>query len=187
MSLRWLSGMVGGRRIARPGVRRRMAPLAQRDLAAEIDADAVPVERVWARSVVRDPEHGAARERTVIAWIAAGARPDVRAWLDGAAGGEAAPHVRTDWIFLPAAPEAILIGVVEDVAGEPVFRFNLRFSADRYRRYLEVLSGTGLLGLTTGPLLLGPERQLESPCAFVEVPTRPLRDFLRELPPVPVV
>jgi len=187
MSLRWLSSVVGGRRIARPGVRRRMAPLAQRDLAAEIDADAVQVERVWARSVVRAPDADGAAERTVIAWIDAETRPDVMAWLEGRAGVEALPGVRTDWIFFPATPEAILIGVVEDGTGEAAFRFNLRFSADRYRRYLEVLSGTGLLGLTTGLLLLGPERQLESPCTFVEVPTRPLRDFLRELPAVPVV
>lgn len=164
-----------------------MAPQAQRDLAAEIDADAVPVERVWARSVVRDPEGGGTAERTVIAWIDAETRPVVMAWLEGSAEIDALPGVRTDWIFFPSTPEAILIGVVEDGTGEAAFRVNLRFSADRYRRYLEVLSGTGLLGLTTGPLQLGPDRQLESPCTFVEVPTKPLRDFLRELPAIPVV
>ena len=52
---------------------------------------------------------------------------------------------------------------------------------------LEALAETGLLGLTTVPLQVGPERELESPCIFVEIQTKPLRDFLRELPPVPVV
>jgi hypothetical protein len=114
----------------------------------------------------------------------------VAAWLDGAEDGAdddgPEPEVRTDWIFIPTTPEAILIGVVRGEDGTS-FRVNLRFSADRYRRQLEALAETGLLGLMTVPLQRGPERELASPCTFVEVPTKPLRDFLRELPPVPVV
>lgn len=180
--------MVGGRR-GRPGIRRKMAPRARRDLAAEIDVDAVAVRRVWARRVVRDPDEAGESEQTVIARVDAEARPDVAAWLGGAdEDDDDSPRVRADWIFFSTTPEAVLIAVAE--GGEedrPLFRFNLRFPADRYRRHLEALAESGLLGLTTAPLELGPERQLESRCAFVAIPTRPLRDFLRELPPVPVV
>lgn len=121
-------------------------------------------------------------------WIDAEARSDVAAWLEGTDEADAQSQVRTDWVFFPATPEAILIGVVEGRRdGTPLFRFNLRFSADQYRRHLGVLARSGLLGLTTGPLQLGPERRLESPCRWLEVQARPLRDFLRELPPLPVV
>ena len=188
MSLRWLSSMVGGKRMARPGVRRKMAPEAQRDLLAEIDADVVAVRRVWAREIVVDPDESAESEMTVIARLDVEIRPEVLAWLNGAGDDAAEPDVRTDWIFFPATPEAILIAVAQ--GGEestPLFRFNLRFPADRYRRHLEILAESGLLGLTTAPLQLGPERELESPCVFVEIQTRPLHDFLRELPKLPVV
>jgi hypothetical protein len=172
MSLRWLSGMVGGGR-GRPGIRRKMAPEAQRDLVAEIDADVVAVRRVWARAIVLDPDDDAEPEQTVIARVDAEARLDVTAWLEGTGGEDAQPEARTDWVFFPSTPEAILIGVVEGgEAGTPLFRFNLRFPADRYRRHLEALAESGLL---------------ESPCTFVEVQAGPLRHFLRELPPVPVV
>ena len=188
MSLRWLSSVVGGKRMARPGVRQRMAPRAQRDLADEIDAAAVTVRRVWAREIVVDPGDGAEPEITVIARVNAEARSDVTAWLDGPDDASAEPEVRTDWIFFPATPEAVLIGVVQGVGEDaPHFRVNVRFQADRYRRQLEVLAETGLLGLTTVPLQIGPERELASPCVFVGVETTPLHDFLRELPAVPVV
>jgi hypothetical protein len=168
-----------------------MAPLAQHDLAAEIDADALAVEDVWAEEIVRDPDEGGWRERTVIAWVDVEVRPDVAAWLNGADGDAEGDDdrraVRTDWIFLPTIPEAVLIGVVEGEAAGVAFRFNVRVAADPYRSQLEALAGSGLLGLTTEPLQLGPERRLESPCVLVPVQTGPLRDFLRELPPVPVV
>jgi hypothetical protein len=81
-------------------------------------------------------------------------------------------------------PEAVLIGAVE---GEQPFRVNLRISADRYRRQLETLAQTGLLGLTSHPLQVGPERDLLSPCRFVPIQSGALRAFLRELPALPVV
>jgi hypothetical protein len=189
MSLRWLSSMVGGKRMGRPGIRQKMAPQARRDLASEIDADVVAVRRVWARQIALGPEDGAAPEQTVIARVDAEARPDVATWLDGSDEDDNdSPRVRTDWIFFPTTPEAVLIAVAEGGEdGTPLFRFNLRFAADRYRRHLEALAKSGLLGLTMAPLQLGPEPQLESRCVFVEVQTGPLRDFLRELPSVPVV
>ena len=190
MSLRWLSSMVGGKRMARPGIRRKMAPEARRDLTAEIEQDLLPVRRVWAREMLFESDDGWAAEETVIARVDADVRPYVTAWLTGAAGEQdAPPEVKTDWVFFPMTPEAILIGVVAGLGGsaEAAFRFNLRFPADRYRRHLEALARTEVLGLTTEPLQLGPERQLASSCTFIEIQAKPLRDFLRELPAVPVV
>jgi hypothetical protein len=192
VSLRWLSSMVGGR--ARVGIRRRAAPLARRDLAAEIDAHALPIVRARIREIALDPDQSGQAQRAVVVQIDASARPAVAAWLEApppprAPGHtDAEPTVRTDWLFLPHGPEAILIGVVEGAAEalEPL-RFNVRFAADPYRRHLKALTRTGLLGLSTMPLKLGPERQLASPCTFVPIQNGPLRDFLRELPPVPVV
>jgi hypothetical protein len=181
MSLRWLSTMVGGRVV--PSVRRRVAPQAQRDLASEIDAHALPVLRVWARPLVLGQDGDREPETVVIARIDPGFRTDVMAWLDGNAE-PAEPTVRTDWLLFPATPEAILMGAVE---GDQPFRFNVRISADRYRRQLEALAETGLLGLTSQPLQVGPERELLSPCRFVPIQTDPLRAFLRELPAPPVV
>ncbi len=181
MSLRWLSTMVGGRVI--PSVRRRVAPLAQRDLSSEIDAHALPVLRVWARPLILEGDGDCEPEPTVIARIAPGFRTDVTAWLDCDAEPDE-PTVRTDWLLFPATPEAVLMGAVE---GDQPFRFNLRISADRYRRQLETLAETGLLGVTSQPLQVGPERELLSPCRFVPIQTGPLRAFLRELPAPPVV
>ncbi len=109
-------------------------------------------------------------------------------------------EVRTDWIFFPTGPEAILMSVIDRAGGpgtergadETVeattpFRFNLRFAADPYRKHLRVIARSGLLGLTTKVLKLGPERELLSPCVFIPVQTGPLRAFLRELPSAPVV
>jgi hypothetical protein len=160
--------------------------LARRDLAAEIDADALPVRRVWARTIVRDPGGAGPLDRAVVVRVDAGARPDVVAWLSGA--GNADCVVCTDWLPAPARPELVLIGAVQR-AVEPVtaFRFNLRFSTDRYRRHLEVLAGSGLLGLTTAPLRIGDDGHLESPCVFVPVQREALRTLLREIPPAPVV
>ena len=190
MSLRWLSSMVGGKRMARPGIRRKMAPEARRDLAAEIDQDVVPVRRVWALKIYFESDGAWGPEETVIVRVDGEARPDVMAWLTGAARDDDTPlEVRTDWVFLPMMPEAILIGVAER-AGEPgavAFRFNLRFPADRYRRHLEALARSGALGLTTEPLQLGSERRLALPCMFIGIQAKPLRNFLRELPGVPVV
>jgi hypothetical protein len=96
--------------------------------------------------------------------------------------------VRTDWLFLPAVPEAILMGVAEDpTTSAPRFRFHLRLSADEYRRHLDHLSKTGLLGLTSVPLVIGDDRCLQSPCVFVMVHQEPLREFLRMIPAAPVV
>jgi hypothetical protein len=157
--------------------------MAQRDLASQIDADALPVLRIWARPLILDSETDFQPEPTVIARVDPGLRTDVTAWLDGDAE-QVAPNTRTDWLLFPAVPEAVLIGAVE---GEQPFRFNLRISADRYRRQLETLAQTGLLGLTTQPLQVSPERELLSACRFAPIQPGPLRDFLRELPALPVV
>ena len=141
MSFGWLSEMVGGRRVARPGVRRRMAPQARRDLTAEIDADALEVLDVWSREIVREPDYGGRPEHAVIAWVDADARLDVAAWLDGAGDDDArSPRSGRTGSSFPAAPEAILIGVVEGRPGETAFRFNVRFAADPYRHQLEALA-----------------------------------------------
>ena len=178
----WLSSRVGAR--LRPSLRRRTAPLAQESLAAEIDADALTVRRVWLRELVCDPAGDAQPEPTVIALIEPGPRSEVVDWLEAAIPTDATPAVRTDWLFFPATPEAVLIGVVE---GDRPFRFNLRLGADRYRRQLTALVDTGQLGLTTLPLQIGPALESLSPCRFVPIKSWPLRDFLRDLPPVPVV
>ncbi|MFN8636543.1 MAG: hypothetical protein U0893_22065 [Chloroflexota bacterium] len=189
MSLRWLSKTVSGGRSF--GVRRRVAPEAQRDLSSEIDAHVVPVLRAWRRDLILGLDEDAEPERTVIAWLDADARPDVAAWLaDVDADDASPPSARTDWLFLPAVPEAILMVVVGENAeleGRAPFRFNLRLAADPYRRHLTGLAKTGQLGLTAEPLEVGPARELLSPCVFVPVQTGPLRQFLRELPPLPVV
>jgi hypothetical protein len=188
MSLRWLSATIGVK--FRPGIRRKMAPEARRDLSVEIDAHVLSLEHVWLKNVVQEPGRIVQPEISVIAWVDPGTRSEVAAWLADAGTATAGsdvrrPTVRTDWLFFPLAPEAILIGVVEGAGTS--FRFNIRFAADPYRRHLDALSRIGRLGLVAEPLRLGPERQLESPCAFVAVPTGPLRDFLREIPSLPVV
>jgi hypothetical protein len=184
--------MVGGRVV--PSVRRRVAPAAQRDLASEIESNALPLYRVWARKLVCDPESDASAALTVIARIDAGLRADVAAWLandgvspDHESTANQQPAVRTDWLLFPAAPEAVLMVAVDSADGhDGSFRFNLRVSADRYRRQLEALATVGRLGLTTEPLQVGPDRVLQSPCRFVPIQPGPLRAFLREIPPLPV-
>lgn len=190
MSLRWLSKTVSGGKSF--GIRRRVAPEAQRDLTSEIDAHTLPVLRLWRCGLLRDPDEDGQLARIVVAWVEADARPDVAAWLgtvdDTAAADATAPSVRTDWLFLPAVPEAVLMGVVgEGADGLAPFRFNLRLAADPYRRHLTALAKTGQIGLTAEPLQIGPAREILSACVFVPVQTRPLRQFLRELPPLPVV
>lgn len=191
MSLRWLASSVGAR--FRPGVRRRMAPLAQRDLSSEIDADALTVVRVWARALARQPDPDREPDTLVIARVDPGFRTEVTTWLAEIGHDDADPSVRTDWLLFPAAPEAVLMAAIEGAIDGAIngtdasFRFNLRISADRYRRQLEALAGTGQLGLTTEPLQVGPAHELLSPCRFVPIPTAPLRAFLRELPAPPVV
>jgi hypothetical protein len=186
MTLRWLSSMVGGRAVK--SVRQKVAPQAQRELGAAIDADAVGVRRVMLRDVVLDPDADEEAERTVIVRVDARWQPAVDTWLNGTDPDGAQLDVRTDWLFFPSTPEAVLMSVAEDAAtGTPRFRFNLRFSADEYRRHLETLSQTGLLVLTAVPLQLSAERVLESPCALVEIQMEPLRTFLREIPAAPVV
>jgi hypothetical protein len=176
--------MVRGRAVK--SVRQKVAPRAQRELGEAIDADAVTVRRVVLRDVVLNRKAGKLAERTVIARVNASTQPAMDAWLTD----ETVPEidVRTDWLFLPAVPEAILMGVAEDpTTGAPRFRFNLRLSADEYRRHLDHLSKTGLLGLTSVPLQIDDNRCLESPCAFVTVLREPLREFLRMIPAAPVV
>jgi hypothetical protein len=178
--------MVG--RQAVKNVRQKVAPQAQRDLGAAIEADAVKVRRVMLRDVVIDPEDSDEAERTVIVRVDARWQPTVDGWVNGTSTDGAALDVRTDWLFLPATPEAVLMGVADDATtGELRFRFNLRFSTDEYRRQLETLAETGLLALTTVPLQIGENRHLESPCVFVEIQGEPLRTFLREIPRAPVV
>jgi len=187
MSLRWLTGMVG-RTTPKVRIRRKAAPLAQRELAAEIDAHAVAVRRLWSRGIVRDSEQGAPADSAVIARVEVEERRELAAWLDDADDEEAATDVRTDWIFFPSRPEAILIGVIDGSAdGAELIRFNLRFAVDRYRRQLERLARSGRLGLTTLPLQISEEGQLESRCVFIPIQVEPLRAFLHELPPAPVV
>jgi hypothetical protein len=187
MSLRWLTGMGGGK-TPKVGIRRKAAPLARRELAAEIDAHAVAVRRLWSREVVRDLAQGAPADRAVIARVEVEERRELAAWLDDADDEEAAADVRTDWILFPSPPEAILIGVIDGGSdGAESIRFNLRFAVDRYRRQLERLARSGRLGLTTLPLQIGGEGQLQSRCVFIPIQAGPLRAFLRELPPAPVV
>jgi hypothetical protein len=162
-----------------------MAPLAQRDLSSEIDADALPVVRVWARALAREPDGNGETDTVVIARVDPGFRAEVTAWLAEIDQDKAGPAIRTDWLLFPSAPEAVLMAAVDGAGAS--FRFNLRISADRYRRQLDALAGTGLLGLTTEPLQVGPARELLSPCRFVPIPAAPLRAFLRELPAPPVV
>jgi hypothetical protein len=162
-----------------------MAPLAQRDLASEIDADALPVVRVWARTLVRASDGDGQPEMVVIARVDPGLRAEIAAWLGEGSRDEPASAVRTDWLLFPAVPEAVLMAAFERDGAS--FRFNLRISADRYRRQLEALAETGLLGLTTAPLQVGPARELLSPGRFVPLQADPLRAFLRELPAPPVV
>jgi len=165
-----------------------MAPEAQRDLAAEIDRDAVEVRRMYLRDLVLDPSGSEQAERTVIARLKVGAGSPIDVWVNQADAAYPEPDMRTDWIFFPATPEAVLMCVAEDAAsGATRFRFNLRFAADPYRQHLTKLAQTGLLGLTTGPLQISDERHLESASAFVLVPHEPLRAFLREIPAAPVV
>jgi hypothetical protein len=186
MTLRWLSTMVGGKAVK--SVRQKVAPYAQRELGAAVDADAVQVKRVVLRDLVLDPDESDEAERTVIARVDARSQPALDAWLNAPDADAPELDVRTDWLFLPAVPEAILMGVAEDPSsGASRFRFNLRFSADEYRRHLDTLSKTGLLGLTTVPLQISEERYLESPCVFVAVQADPLREFLREIPAAPTV
>jgi hypothetical protein len=187
MTLRWLSSMVGGRVVK--SVRQKVAPQAQRELGAAIDADAIGVRRVMLRDVAIDPSSDSGEvEHTAIVRVDARWQPAIDQWLNGTDADRAALDVRTDWIFFPATPEAVLMGVAEDAAsGEARFRFNLRFSADEYRRHLERLAETGLLGLTTVPLQIDDRRRLASPCVFVALQVEPLRAFLREIPKAPVV
>src|SRR3954453_561587 len=98
MSLRWLSTMVGGRVV--PSVRRRVAPQAQRDLASEIDAHALPVLRLSARPLICDQANSEQPETVVIARIDPGRRSEVPGWLAGAPE-PAEPTVRTDWLLFP--------------------------------------------------------------------------------------
>lgn len=183
MSFRWLASTVGAR--FRPGVRRRMAPQAQRDLSAEIEVDALPVLRLWARTLVPTPDQNRQPEMVVIARVDPGQQAMIAEWLHAIDADEAEPAVRTAWLLFPAIPEAVLMTAF--AAGSTSSRFNLRISADRWRRQLEALAETGLLGLSAEPLQVGPARELLSPCRFVQVPAGPLRAFLRELPAPPVV
>jgi hypothetical protein len=183
MSFGWLARTVSGG--GSFGVRRRVAGLARRELSEEIDERVLPVLRMWRRDLIRHPDEDAQPVRTVIAWIEADARPEVSAWL---AGGGPALDTRTDWLFFPAAPEAVLIAAVgEETPGVEPFRFNLRIAADPYRRHLERLAKIGVLGLTAVPLDVGPAREILSPCVFLPIPAEALRQFLRELPAPPVV
>jgi len=188
MSLRWLSSMVDGKRFGRPGIRRKMAPEAQRDLISAIDTDAVAVRRMYVRDLVLDPDTGDEAEPTVIARLKVWEGSAIDAWVNQADADSPEPDVRTDWIFFPATPEAVLMCVAEDPSsGAMRFRFNLKFSADEYRRQLTMLAETGLLGVSIGPLQIDDMRHLESACAFVSVLQEPLRAFLREIPAPPVV
>src|SRR4051812_29189452 len=178
MSLRWLSSMVGGRVV--PGIRRRAAPIARRDLTSEIEADALGVDQIWVRKLLLDPDSDDQPTPAVVALIDPGLRSEVSAWLNPRQPDALAQRtIRTDWLLFPATPEAVLMAVVEAAdGGDGSFRFNLRLNADRYRRQLQIVARCGQLGLTTKPLQVGPDRELLSPCRFVPIQTGPLRDFL---------
>ena len=184
--------MVGGRVV--PGTRRRAAPAARRDLASEIEADALAVEHVWTRKLILDPESEAEPRPNVIALVEPGPRTDIAAWLDPRSPAADEPTVRTDWLLFPSIPEAVLMVAVErfDRHGEPgqpdrLFHFNLRFNVDQYRREVQTLARSGRLGLTTAPLQVAPDWLVLSPCRVLPLPAAPLRDFLREIPAPPIV
>jgi hypothetical protein len=184
--------MVGGRVVRT--VRRRVAPAARRDLAAEIDADALAVEHVWTRKLIAEPapdSDDAEPAPTVVILIDRGLRAEIAAWLDPGRVDADRWTVRTDWLLFPATPEAVLMVVAEDADydGEEngAFHFNLRLNADLFRRQLQTLAKSGRLGLTTAPLQVGADWTVLSPCRFLPVPTTPLHEFLREIPAPPVV
>jgi hypothetical protein len=181
--------MVGGRVVR--GVRRPVAPAARRDLTAEIDADAVAVERLWTRRLILDQSVDDEPEPTVVVLVDPEHRAEIAAWLDPGASGADASTVRTDWLLFPATPEAVLMAVVEAAAPNGseagAFHFNVRLNADAFRRPLQTIAQNGRLGLTTAPLQVGPDWTVLSPCRFLSVPTEPLLAFLREIPAPPVV
>jgi hypothetical protein len=181
MPFRWLASLVGVKTgVGKVGIRRRAAPQAQRDLANEIRTHAVQIRRMW----LRDVDQEGTLRRTLVVRVAPRRRPDVKAWLTGpAAGGEAAFTIKTSWLLLPHADQAVLIGAVTSDADERALcRFALRFNADADRRYLEALAQTGTLALTAVPLRWGPAQEVLSPHAYVPVEIAPLRDFLRARP-----
>jgi hypothetical protein len=184
--------MVGGRVV--PSVRRRVAPAARRDLTSEIEADALAIEHVWTRKLILDPAAETEPSPTVVALIAPSLRIDIAAWLDLSSPTADEYTIRTDWLLFPSIPEAVLMVAIEGLDGhgqpgepERPFHFNLRLNADQYRREIQTLARTGRIGLTTVPLLVGPDWLLLSPCRVLAVPTAPLRDFLREIPALPIV
>ena len=176
MSLGWIAALWGGR--APTGLSRRAAPLARRQLKAEINANALTVLQTWRRKILR----GGEPQNTVVLQVGVDKRPDVAAWMSDPSSGGAT--LRVDWLFLPKTPEAVLIAAVD--GPEPV-RINLRFYAGGDRRRLETVARSGVLGLTTAPLRLDEEQRPESPVVLISVPTRPLREFLRNVPSGAVV
>src|ERR671912_594552 len=98
MSFRWLASTVGAR--FRPGIRRRMAPQAQRDLSSEIEAHALPVLRLWARTLIV-PDRDGQPEMLVVARVDPGLRAEVAGWLNAADSVESELAVRTDWLLFP--------------------------------------------------------------------------------------
>lgn len=184
--------MVGGRVV--PSVRRRVAPAARRDLASEIEADALAIEHIWTRRLILDPESETEPRPTVVALVDPGFRTDIAAWLDPSSLADHERTVRTDWLLFPSSPEAVLMVAIEGLngqgePGEPdgSFHFNLRLNADQYRREVQTLAKNGRIGLTTAPLQVGPDWLLISPCRVLPVPAAPLGDFLREIPAPPIV
>jgi len=191
-------------KIGKVGIRRRAAPQAQRALANEIGAHALPVRRIW----VRDVNVDGTRQRTVIVRVDPRGRRDIEAWLTGPeAGGDAqvfGPAVlattdgtvpegtrdsdatlttKTSWLLLTHADEAVLVGaVVSDADPTAARRFNLRFDADADRPSLEALARTDTLALLAAPLRWGPDGEIASPHVYLPVDGAPLRDFLRERP-----
>jgi hypothetical protein len=153
-------------------------PLARRQLKAEVNADALTIRGSWRRRILR----GGEPRNTVVLQVDVGKRPDVAAWMQDPSAGGATQRV--DWLFLPKTPEAVLLAAVD---GPEPLRFNLRFYAGGDRRRLETVARSRVLGLITAPLQLDEEQRPASPVVLVPVPTRPLRDFLRDVPSGAVV
>ena len=163
-----------------------MAPQALRELSDEIKGNALSVARIAVQTIVCDPERGEP-EPIAVVWLRTRRRPEVAAWLEGTEIQVAPPEIRTDWILLPRTPEAVVIASVSAGPTWPEHRFNLRFPADRFRRQLKAIAESGVIGLTTETPQPGPDAPPPERCVFVPVEARPLAEFLRELPPPPVV
>jgi hypothetical protein len=161
-------------------VSRRVAPKARRELDREVAADTLNTRRA---RIVPIEQDGVTRDAVVVR-VSVGRRPEVAAWLEAARNGQADAELSIGWLFLPETPAALLLCAV----GRPVaFRFNVGFAVGWNRRYVEALARSGILGLTAEPLSPAEAGAPPPQITFLNVPTEPLRDFLRGVPPPPAL